>query len=189
VHDELDQSSDTTLVGGVVQRSVPALEEIYRRHGGGVLALARRVTNDQPSAEEVCQTVFTSLWTAPDRFDPDRGSLRAWLLAQSHRRAVDIVRSETARRRRQERVVQLAPERYDDVEGIADTGFMAAHVRRAVEDLPDGERDAILLSYFAGHSYRDAARRLGLPEGTVKSRIRSGLRNLRRALDAEGVQP
>jgi RNA polymerase sigma-70 factor, ECF subfamily len=189
VPDEVDQPSDAGLVSGVGQHSMLALEELFRRHGGAVLALASRVTHDPHHAEEVCQTVFTDLWRTPDRFDPGRGNLRPWLLAQAHRRSVDIVRSETARRRRQEREARLAPVEVDEVETVVHTAALADHVRRAVDRLSPVERDPILLAYFGGHSYRDAAQLLGLPEGTVKSRIRSGLANLRRALDAEGGRP
>jgi RNA polymerase sigma-70 factor (ECF subfamily) len=191
VYDEIAQSSDASLVIAVGRQSIAALEELFRRHGGAVLGLARRVTNDAHRAEDVCQTVFTDLWWVPERYDPERGALRPWLLAQAHRRSVDIVRSETARRRRQERDAALSfPSLVvDDVEAVMDGEVLADEVRRALDRLPAAERDPILLAYYGEHSYRDAATLLGLPEGTVKSRIRSGLARLRRTLDFEGVRP
>lgn len=177
---------DSALVAAVQARSQVALAEAYRRHGGVVWALASRVCRDHHLAEDVAQTVFVDLWSRPDRFDPSRGSLRSWLLTQAHARAVDLVRSEEARRRRQEReatrsdaAVELDTTIY--VEELAD------EVRRAVDTLPPAERDPILLAYFGGRTYREAAELLGQPEGTVKSRIRAGLRSLRTALAAEGV--
>ena len=187
--DDVGALTDPALVAGVARREEPALAEIYRRYGSAVWALARRVTNDNQAAEEVSQTVFLNLWTAPGRFDPQRGSLRSWLLAQAHGRAVDTVRSEAARRRRQTREAQLAVPASAEVEAAVHAAALAEDVRRAVEGLPAGEREAILLAYFGGHTYRETAQLLGQPEGTVKSRIRSGLQNLRRTLDAEGVTP
>jgi RNA polymerase sigma-70 factor, ECF subfamily len=187
--DDVGALSDPALVAAVVRHEEPALAEIYRRYGSAVWALARRVTNDSQAAEEVSQTVFLNLWTRPERFDPQRGTLRSWLLAQAHGRAVDTVRSEAARRRRQTREAQLAVPASAEVETAVHAAALADDVRRAVEALPPGEREAILLAYFGGHTYRETAQLLGQPEGTVKSRIRSGLQNLRRTLDAEGVSP
>ena len=104
-----DAASDDALVAAIGEQSQEALGEVYRRYGGAVWAVARRVCRNAELAEEVAQTVFTELWSRPGRFDPARGSLRPWLAAQAHSRAVDVVRSEEARRRRQERDAQLAP--------------------------------------------------------------------------------
>jgi len=183
--------SDTGLAMAVARRDGRALAEIYRRHGGAVWALSRRVLRDDHLAEEVCQTVFCALWEQPERFDPERGSLRSWLLAQAHGRSVDVVRSEEARRRRDERDGRYGstPGPESDVEATVQELDLAAHVRRALDLLGPDERDPIVLAYFGGRSYRDTALALGQPEGTVKSRIRSGLGKLRRALEAEGVTP
>lgn len=177
---------DAALVAAVQAHSQTALAEAYRRHGGVVWALASRVCRDHQLAEDVTQTVFVAFWSRPDRFDADRGSLRSWLLTQAHARAVDLVRSEEARRRRHERQATRV-----DATVELDTRIyveeMAGEVRRAVESLPADERDPILLAYFGGRTYREAAELLGQPEGTVKSRIRVGLRTLRTALAAQGV--
>ena len=187
---EVGATSDADLVASVTNRDEAALADLYRRHGSAVWGLARRVTNDVQAAEEVTQTVFLELWAHAGRFDPARGSLRSWLLAQTHGRAVDHVRSETARRRRQDRDAQLsAVPPSAEVEIAVHAAALAAHVRRAVDALAAGEREAILLAYFGGHSYRETALLLDQPEGTVKSRIRSALQNLRRTLAEEGVTP
>lgn len=184
-----DANDDSALASAVTRRDQGALGEIYRRHGGAVWSLARRVCRDHQWAEEVTQSVFTELWSRPERFDPGRGRLRAWLLTQAHARAVDVVRSEAARRRRQDRDAQLTPVIEDGFESAVDTSTLADHVRRAVDQLHPDERDAIQLAYFGGYSYRQAAAVLGAPEGTVKSRIRAGLEHLRRGLEAEEVMP
>lgn len=187
--EEVSTRSDAALVVAIARRSPQALDEVHRRHGGAVRALSLRVTRDDQVADEVCQTVFLRLWTTPERFDPGRGTLRSWLLAQAHGRAVDAVRSEAARRRREDRSAQLAVSTAPDVEAAAHASTLAEHVRRAVDQLPPLERAAILLAYFGGHSYRETANLLGEPEGTVKSRIRVALGHLRHALEAEGVRP
>lgn len=187
VSDVPDGFDDDALVSAVLRRDQGALGEIYRRYGGAVWSLARRVCRDADLAEEVCQTVFADLWSRPDRFDSSRGRLRPWLLTQAHARAVDAVRSEEARRRRHEREAQLSPPAAVEFESSVQASAVADDVRRAVDQLHPDERDAIQLAYFGGHSYRQTAVLLGAPEGTVKSRIRAGLEHLRRALGNEEV--
>jgi RNA polymerase sigma-70 factor (ECF subfamily) len=182
------EPTDDDLVLALGTHSQPALAEIYRRHGGAVWAVARRVCRDTHLAEDVTQNVFVELWTRPERFDAARASLRSWLLTQAHGRAVDLVRSESSRRRRQERDGRMTADRAE-LETTIYADELADDVRRAVESLPAAERQPILLAYFGGHTYREAAEMLGQPEGTVKSRIRSGLGALRRALEAEGARP
>src|SRR6516165_11664333 len=97
----IDEVSDAQLVTSIARYSEVALAEVYRRHGGAVYGLARRVLNDATEAEDVTQEVFLRLWNQPDRFDPARGSLRSYRLAQTHGRAVDAVRSSAARRLRE----------------------------------------------------------------------------------------
>lgn len=189
VSDLSDGSDDHALVSAVLRRDQGALGEIYRRYGGAVWSLSRRVCRDAGLAEEVCQTVFAELWSRPDRFDPSRGRLRPWLLTQAHARAVDAVRSEEARRRRHEREAQLSPPAAVEFESSVQASAIADDVRRAVDQLHPDERDVIQLAYFGGHSYRQTAALLGAPEGTVKSRIRAGLEHLRRALGNEEVTP
>jgi RNA polymerase sigma-70 factor (ECF subfamily) len=187
VSEPADAPDDVALISAVVRREQGALGEVYRRYGGAVWALSRRVCRDPGLAEEVAQTVFTDLWTRPDRYDPARGRLRSWLLTQAHSRSVDAVRAEESRRRRQERDARLSPPAEAELESTVYEAALADHVRRAVEQLHPDERDAIQLAYFGGHTYRRTAALLGAPEGTVKSRIRAGLEHLRRALGSEGV--
>jgi RNA polymerase sigma-70 factor, ECF subfamily len=184
-----DRPADDVLARGVAQADPRALAEIYRRYGGAVWGLARRVLRDDHLAEEVCQTVFTDLWSHPERFDPSRGSLRSWLLTQAHRRSVDLVRSEEARRRRDARDAREAPPAWveSEVEDMVAGLAVADEVRQALDNLPPDERDPIVLAYFGGQSYRQAAAQLGQPEGTVKSRIRAGLKRLRQELLAVGI--
>ena len=179
-------ASDVALADGVAAGDPEALAELYRRYGGNCLALARRVLGDEARAEEVVQEVFVRLWRDPARFDADRGTMRSWLCAQAHGRAVDLVRSEEARRSREERDAAFAVVEID-LEREVVRLVEADATRRALATLSEGERVAIETAYFGGHTYRDAARLLGEPEGTVKARIRSGLLLLRAALIDAGI--
>jgi RNA polymerase sigma-70 factor, ECF subfamily len=184
----IDEFSDARLVTSIARYSEVALAEVYRRHGRAVYGLARRVLQDEAEAEDVTQEVFLRLWREPDRFDPDRGSLRSFLLAQAHGRAVDAVRSSSSRRAREAReAARTARAEYDLQHEVWDLA-LADQVAQALGALSDDERRAIELAYFEGRTYRDVARVLGQPEGTVKSRIRSGMRRLRDALVDAGVR-
>jgi len=185
--DDLGDASDARLVVAIARFHEEALAEAYRRHGGAVFALANRLLGDRALAEEVVQEVFVRLWDDPDRFDADRGSLRSFLLANAHGRSVDLIRSETSRRRREERDARLTAESGYDVEHEVWDLALAEQVRSALGTLSVGERTAIELAYFEGHTYREVARLLHEPEGTIKSRIRAGLVRLRASLADAGI--
>jgi RNA polymerase sigma-70 factor (ECF subfamily) len=167
------------LVAAVGQRRHEALGEIYRRHGGAVWSIANRICRSPALAEDVCETVFTELWSWPERFDPARGTLRSQLVAAAHARAVAL-----GRRAEPEPDPAAAPAPRSAVEHAA---ALDDATRQAIDQLAPVERDAILLCYIGGHPVGEAARRLAVPEAEVKSSIRRGLVNLRQALDAEGV--
>ena len=181
----LAELRDAELTTAIAHADEQALGEAYRRHAAASHSLALRLVRDQSLADDVVQEVFVRLWTRADRFDTSRGTLRAYLLAQTHGRSLDLLRSETSRRRREERDARLAAPPVD-VEHEAIANSVADEVRRALAVLPEDERAPVELAYFGGLPYREVAARLGLPEGTAKSRIRSGLTRLRRML-AEGA--
>jgi RNA polymerase sigma-70 factor (ECF subfamily) len=133
----------------------------------------------------VSQDVFVTLWERPTAFDPARGSLRTWLGMVTHRRAVDHVRREVARRRRAERDAARAVS-MPDVEEMATALLTAERVRAALAVLPEAQRRAVHLAYFGGQTYREVAQTLGIPEGTAKSRLRLALRRIADTLEAEG---
>ena len=186
----LQEASDAQLIVHIGRYEQAALAEAYRRHGGSVSALAQRLIRRPDMAEEVVQEIFVRLWNTPERFDPDRGSLRAFLLSQTHGRSIDLIRSEEARKRREERDHQRTVDAGYDLEHEVMDLAVAGRVKEALKDLPEGERSAIVMAYFGGYTYREAAEILGEPEGTVKSRIRSGLKKLRGSLvDVGGEIP
>ena len=184
----IDERSDAQLVTSIARYSEVALAEAYRRHGGAVFGLAKRVLQNAAEAEDVTQEVFVRLWNQPDRFDPTRGSLRSFLLAQAHGRAVDAVRSSSSRRAREARdAMRTAEASYDMQHEVWDLA-VADHVARAMGELPEQERRAIELAYFDGRTYREVAQLLAEPEGTVKSRIRNGMRRMRAVLADAGIR-
>ena len=175
-------AGDAALVVAIGRWNDAAIAEVFRRHGGAVFALAKRVVGDVSRAEEIVQEVFVRLWNEPERFDPERGSLRSFLLAQTHGRSVDLLRSEGARREREAKEARATAESGYDLEREVWDLAVAERVRAAVLELPDEERRAIEMAYFGGRTYREVAAALGAPEGTVKSRIRSGLKRMRSVL-------
>jgi RNA polymerase sigma-70 factor (ECF subfamily) len=189
VSNDLNAMSDSALLLAVARYNESAMGELYRRHGRAVLALATRVLNDGAMAEEVMQDVFVRLWHQPDRFDPERGELKSFLLREAHSRAVDRVRSNVARVRREDRHESAnEPIRQgDDIERQVWELIRGETVKSALGELSDGERDAITLAYFGGYTYREVAAMLKEPEGTIKGRIRLGLQKLAGKLEAAGL--
>ena len=187
MHEDLTEWSDAVLVVAISRYRQEALAEAYRRHAGSVFALAKRLLVDAAMAEEIVQEVFLRIWNQPEKFDPERGSLRSYLLAQCHGRSVDMLRSETSRRLREERDARRTAERGYDLEHEVVDMSVAARVKEALSTLPEIEREAISLAYFGGHTYREVADMLEEPEGTVKSRIRAGLKRLRAELVGAGL--
>lgn len=154
-----------------------AIAEVFDRHGALVLGLARRITGSQAMAEDVVQEVFTSLWTHPHRFDPDRGSLRSYLGLMAERRAIDLLRSSSRRLARDIRATSIEPA--SGACDHADATATSEMVRQAITRLPGDQRRAVELAFLHGMTYREVALSLGVPEGTVKSRLRLAQSKLR----------
>jgi RNA polymerase sigma-70 factor (ECF subfamily) len=186
--EQLDELGDSQLVILVGRYEERALAEIYRRHGRAAYGLARRILGDAVEAEDVTQDVFLHLWSHPSRFDPARGALRTYLLTRAHGKAVDVVRSRAARARREERDARTTANASYDIDREVSDVTLAQRMTVALEALPADERAAIDLAYFGGHTYREVARLLSAPEGTVKSRIRKGLQRMRSTLVEGGAR-
>ena len=184
----LDSASDGVLVVAIGRWQEEALAEVYRRHGAAVHNLARRVLGSTDLANEVTQDVFVDLWNRPEVFDASRGSLRTMLVTRAHGKSVDLVRSEVARHAREQRSAADTARVGYDIDHYAWDLAIADQMKTAVETLPRDERLAIEMAYFDGMTYREVASALDTPEGTVKSRIRSGLRRLRLLLTQQGVE-
>lgn len=166
-----------------------ALAEVFDQLGPAVHATALQILGD-PAAQDVVQDVFVELWCHPQGYDESLGSLRTYLTLRARHRALDVLRSELRRAGREERHARLlpAPRPPSPGEEVADADA-AAVVRAAVGTLPPDQRRAVELAFFCGLSYRDVARRMGIPEGTAKSRVRLALAKLEALLDSHLLEP
>jgi RNA polymerase sigma-70 factor, ECF subfamily len=165
-------TGDGVLVARLAAGDEEALAEIFDRHAPFVFGLARRVTGERNSAEDVVQEVFTTLWSHPERFDPARGTLRSFLGVQAHRRAVDAVRRDVRRNTHENRLQALNPTPTATYDDETDSLGSVELVRQAIGRLPVAQRRAVELAYYEGFTQREVAGVLGIPEGTAKSRLR-----------------
>jgi RNA polymerase sigma-70 factor, ECF subfamily len=178
--------ADVQLIQQIVAGDQRALGELYDRWSKPAFSLARRVCADEGLAEDVVQEVFIAFWREPGRFDPARGAFGSWLLTLVHHKAVDAVRRESAIRRR------TVPAAEDGEEWSAPPGpgadqaalgaVVAGQVRDALGRLPDEQREALALAYYGGYTQREVATLTGVPLGTVKSRMFTGVQRLRNVL-------
>ena len=171
--------TETDLVAAISAGDETALKAVYDHHGGAVYGLALRITKNSSLAEDVTQEVMLRLWRNPEKFEPGRGTLRTYLMTQAHGRSVDIIRSESSRRTRENNEARMAAKtRLPAADEAVIDMQVAEEVRSALSQLDPTQRKAIELAYYGGYSYREVAEMLSQPEGTVKSRIRAGLKRL-----------
>lgn len=169
-----------SLLALVARGDRAAFERLYDRYTDAVYGLVRRVLRDPAQSEEVTQEVLVDLWRTATSFDPTRGSASTWIMTIAHRRAVDRVRSAQASTLRDVRVAQLGEERpYDIVAETVEHRMESEQVVRALKDLTDLQREAVTLAFYGGYTHVQIADLLGVPLGTVKTRIRDGLIRMR----------
>ena len=160
-----------------------AFDAVYDQVTAPVFGLIRRVLRDSAQAEEVAQGALLEVWRTAERFDPARGTAVTWVMTIAHRRAVDRVRSAAAETERAARAAaaRLAASA-DEVAEAAETSLEAERVRRCLGGLTEVQRQSITLAYYSGYTYPQVASALGVALGTVKTRIRGGLKRLRDCL-------
>jgi RNA polymerase sigma-70 factor, ECF subfamily len=176
--------SDEALVALVARDDEDALAELYDRVGRTAYGLALRVLRDERHAEDAVQEAFLQVWRSAAAFRPERAKASTWILTLVHRRAVDLVRREQRRQ---------AEPLTDDAAGVAVEAeqtdeaawlrFERERVQTALKRLPDLQRETLELAYYGGFSQSELAERLGVPLGTIKSRMFAGLARLRELLD------
>ena len=171
------------LLALVAKGDQAAFEVVYDRVSAPVFGTVRSVVRDPGLSEEVTQEVFVEVWRAASRFDAGKGSPMAWVATIAHRRAVDRVRSEQRSAERDRRAASSVIA-YDDVAETVENNIDRERVRRCLGTLTDLQREAVTLAYYAGYTYREVARLLGVPAGTVNTRMRDGLIRLRDCLGA-----
>jgi RNA polymerase sigma-70 factor (ECF subfamily) len=183
-------TDDALIASRLVAGDDLALAEVFDRLAPTVYRGAFRILGDDAAAQDVVQDVFVELWRQPGRYDAAVGTLSTYLTVLARHRAVDVARSELRRLARQEHSHRLAPGQpspspYEEV--VASE--VAALVRAAIQMLPDGQRRVVELVYLRGLTCRDAAKAAGIPEGTVKSRLRLATGKLEAALDRHLLEP
>lgn len=177
---------DEALLARVAEADAHAFEALYDRYSGRAYSIAMGMLRDRVRAQEVAQDVFFAIWRGARDFDPARGSARTWILSVAHHKSVDALR-----RARRNPTVPLSETLANDTDVIeaAQARVDAGHVRRALEALSREQRAAIVLAYYGGYTQQEIAQRLGVPLGTIKTRIRDGLIRLRSVLPAPAVSP
>ncbi len=179
--------ADRAVLARVATGELHALDELYERYKTMAYSIAYRITNDATLAEDVVQDAFLGAWRNAERYITGRGSVKTWLLAIVHHRAIDAVRRRRPTTELPEREEIPPPQlRLPDVWSEVSANLDAETVRGALAVLSDVQREAIELAYFGGLTQQEIAERTETPLGTVKSRMRLGLLAMRRVLTQDG---
>jgi len=168
-------------IGLVARGDAAAFEAVYERVGPSVFGIVRRVVRDPAQSEEVTQEVLLDVWRNASKFDASRGSATAWVMTLAHRRAVDRVRS-VQKESERERRAAAADIPYDEVTEAVESRLERERVRRCLGSLTELQRESVTLAYYGGYTYGQVAVLLGIPAGTVKTRMRDALIRLRDCL-------
>lgn len=172
------------LIAAAARREDQAFERVFRHLSDPVHRLALTIIGDVAQAEEIAQEVLTEIWRTAGRFDPGKSDAMPWALMIARRRAIDRVRAVTADARREQRTAEFAVP-WDQVSEAVQDGIDREELRRNLDGLNDPQRQAVRLVFIDGHTVAKAALILDIPPGTVKSRIRAALINLRRGMGAD----
>ena len=178
-HRAPDEIEDRQQLASIARRDSRAFESLYDRYSRSVYSLALGMLRDPATAQEVTQEVFLSIWRQAAEFDPSRGTARSWVLALAHHKSVDAVR-----RRRLRATEPLEDTQASDLDVVDETlrRLERGRVREALVRLPAEQRQAIVFAYYGGYTQEEVAKRLSIPLGTAKTRIRDGMIRLREAL-------
>jgi RNA polymerase sigma-70 factor (ECF subfamily) len=184
---------DAELLDRIAGQDQRAIETLYQRFGGGMYAVALRVSRSERLAQEAVQDAFMAVWQDPGRFNPERGSLGPWLLTLARHKAIDGVRREAAAKRQTQEVDLELYEAPDDVHDEVWKSFRRERLNRAIASLPEDQRRALTLAFVEGLTHVEVAAREGVPLGTAKTRIRTALLRLRDRMEPElagdAIQP
>ena len=185
---------DADLMALAASGDARAIEVLYDRYNRIVFSFALRIVGDRQSAEELLQEVFFRAWRQAAAYSNQRGSFVTWLLSITHNRAIDELRRRRRRplRADQEDPLQVLDSMADQGNSVEQDVWLASlreQVNAAMNALPQAQRDALELAYFRGMTQREIADELGEPLGTIKTRMRLGLRKLRAFLEEHEVEP
>jgi RNA polymerase sigma-70 factor, ECF subfamily len=180
--------ADEELISLAGQGEAQAFAVLYDRHSRAAYSLAYRMMGEKHAAEDLVQDGFLKVWRGAESYRVERGSVRTWILSIIHNRGIDQLRSTASRRRTQEKVEASAPVSQPS-EAFAETlrNSQRDQVREALGTLPQEQLKILELAYFSGYTHVEIAELLSLPLGTVKGRMRLGLKKIRDYFDSEDV--
>jgi RNA polymerase sigma-70 factor (ECF subfamily) len=180
--------ADEDLISLVAHGDAQAFATLYDRHSRPAYSLAYRMMGEKQAAEDLAQDAFLKVWRSATSYRADRGSVRTWLLSIVHNRAIDQIRSVASRRRTQEKIEASAPKSQPS-EAFAESwrNTQGEQVREALRRLPAEQLKILELAYFSGYTHVEIAELLGVPLGTVKGRMRLGLKKMRDYFDSQDM--
>ncbi len=183
----MSSSQTILLLPAVSDGDVAAFEQLYDRHAPILYALLLRMLASPEDAQEVLQEAFVKAWNDASRYDPSRGSELAWLISITRSRGIDRIRSRKVRGEREKDAARDNSIRSTAVDGMAAVESVVAGeeqraVRAALAEIPEAQRQALELAYFDGLSQSEIAGKLGVPLGTIKTRMQLGMRKMRERL-------
>jgi RNA polymerase sigma-70 factor (ECF subfamily) len=179
---EQAQTTDIDILRSIARGDEQALSALYDRYRLILFGLILRILHSRPEAEDVLQEVFLQVWRKASDFDEARGRPFTWLVTLARSRAIDRLRSLGSRERTAQEAARDVSDTVSDAADDAVKSEQGEIVRRALSELPEEQRRALLLAYFEGLTQSEIAERLGTPLGTVKTRMRSGMIRLRELL-------
>ena len=180
--------ADEDLISLVGHGDAEAFATLYDRHSRAAYSLAYRMMGERQAAEDLAQDAFLKVWRSATSYRADRGSVRTWLLSIVHNRGIDQLRSLASRRRTQDKIEASAPKSQPS-EAFAESwrNSQREQVREALKTLPEEQLKILELAYFSGYTHVEIAELLGLPLGTVKGRMRLGLKKIRDYFDSQDM--
>jgi RNA polymerase sigma-70 factor, ECF subfamily len=172
--------ADEDLISLVEAADAEAFATLYDRHSRAAFSLAYRMMGERQAAEDLAQDAFLKVWRSASSYRAERGSVRTWILSIVHNRGIDQIRSQASRRRTQDKIEASAP-RSQPSEAFAETwrNSQRDQVREALNTLPPEQLKILELAYFSGYTHVEISDLLRLPLGTVKGRMRLGLKKIR----------
>ncbi len=180
--------ADEDLISLVETGDADAFATLYDRHSRAAFSLAYRMVGERQAAEDLAQDAFLKAWRGAGSYRPERGSVRTWILSIVHNRGIDQLRSHASRRRTQDKIEATTPLSQPS-EAFAETwrNSQRDQVREAMGTLPSEQLKILELAYFSGYTHVEISELLGLPLGTVKGRMRLGLKKIRDFFESRGV--
>src|SRR5215216_681191 len=180
--------ADEDLISLVEAADAEAFATLYDRHSRAAFSLAYRMMGERQASEDLAQDAFLKVWRSASSYRAERGSVRTWILSIVHNRGIDQIRSQASRRRTQEEIEASAP-RSQPSEAFAETwrNSQREQVREALGTLPPEQLKILELAYFSGYTHVEISELLDLPLGTVKGRMRLGLKKIRDYFDSRDV--